>query len=122
MKQEDTLAEWLAAMKFSSVTEDEASTGLSPLFYAVYAGRVDLVAQLLDAGADLSVCAKKDYPEFMIIANIHPPPRGGVGQCVLAMLSYNLDSSEMFQLLTSRGADPRFNAPTNFLDNACIYG
>ena len=49
---EASLEEWMAAMRFESVHDNKRS-GLTPLRFAVLAGRVDLVKQLLDAGADV---------------------------------------------------------------------
>ena len=40
---EETLDEWMAAMKLSSVHDGKRGTGLTPLIYAVCAGRADLV-------------------------------------------------------------------------------
>ena len=46
------LDEWLAEMRFSGACDDEKTTGLSPLRFALVADRADLVAQLLERGAD----------------------------------------------------------------------
>lgn len=117
----EALDDWLAAMRFSSPTEDEQTTGYSPLLFAVLGDRVDLASQLLDLGADLNVRLKgRNRVEFWISKN--PAEKGCIGADLFMVQSYLCDNPEMVQLLVSRGATIRRNVPASYLDNACIYG
>ena len=106
-------------MRFTSAFDEEKRTGLSPLFFAAMANRVDLASQLLDLGADLNVRRKgTDYPEFML--GVHNTPVAG--GTLLLNIAYQIESPEMLQLLIARGADIRGTFPCTLLDNACLYG
>ena len=62
-----TLEQFLTDLEFSSIDEREKS-GFTPLRYAVYAGRADLVRQLIDKGAKVNTLTRKPLPQF----NVHP--------------------------------------------------
>lgn len=60
------LAEWLAALRFASVHDEEEgprATGLSPLRFAVVADRPDLVEEMLGLGADVECRVTKVVPK-----------------------------------------------------------
>ena len=59
------LDEWLAELRFSGPCDDEETTGLSPLRFAIIASRADLVAQLLERGADAECRTKQQTKEGM---------------------------------------------------------
>ena len=50
----------------ASVTQDARTSGLTPLFYAVMAGRVDIAETLLDQGAQVNTLVKLNRPELTI--------------------------------------------------------
>lgn len=116
--QEETLQEWLEAMRFTSPTEDESTTGLTPLLFAVLANRTDVVSQLIDLGANLDPTPRKDYPQFMLSKQ----KSKSKGWILGGAAAYFVDSPEMLELLFARGVDPRGTVPCTILDNACIYG
>ena len=116
--QEEKLAQWLEAMRFTSPLDGEATTGMSPLLFAVLANRTDLVAQLLDLGASTELRLRRDYPQFML-SKQKSPSRGWM---LAGAAAYFIESPEMLSLLFARGVDPRGQVPCTFLDNACIYG
>ena len=62
-EEEATLSEWLAAMRLS--LGDGRKTGLTPLWFAVVAGRVDLVTQMGEQSpADVLRRLTSDLPSF----------------------------------------------------------
>ena len=131
--RQETMREWLDAMRFDSPTQDEDTTGYSPLVFAVMADRVDIASALLDAGADFNVIIKRKPPKhqqvsirtrYMIMLDHHGKDKQWVkkGSTLLMNMSYLLDSAEMTQFLLAKGADPTGTWPCSALDNACIYG
>jgi hypothetical protein len=94
--REETLEEWLAAMALSSATDKDQI--MSAIHYAVVAGRVDIVAALLDAGAD--VHAKTTGNASHVITWLQLP----IGVLALACMARN--QPDMIRLLLARGADP----------------
>ena len=89
-------AEWMREMRFESVNDSARSTGITPLFYAILAGRKDLVSALLERGADVHVKAKVKRPQFTITP----------GLTTLGTAAGYLDDGEMVQLLLAHGANP----------------
>ena len=97
-------------MRFKSVHDGER-TGSTPLRFAVMGGRCDIAAALLDEGADITAPLKHGFMsnlEGCPFFEIHP------GTCCLAQACVHLcpsadgssfDSSDMVQLLLSRGAN-----------------
>ena len=89
------LDEWLKEMGFSDVN-DGAKSGWTPLRYAVYAGRLDLVEQLIDRGADVKCTIKVKKPEF----------DAGPGQTLLHTACGLQENVGIVRLLLSKGLDP----------------
>lgn len=120
--REETLDEWLRAMKFNTgerLHDDPVAnnTGYTPFFLACVADRADLASQLLDHKCDIDARIRKIYPEFQATA----------GQNAYGACSFLLDSPEMLRLLLARGANPRFGCAAaeggfSALDCACLYG
>lgn len=93
------LDQWLTQLGFEGVDEliDEGSaSGWTPLRYAVYANRVDLVEALLARGADHRIVIRSGAPEL--------------GACSGATLLHTActlhDNAEMVQVLLRAGVDP----------------
>lgn len=62
---EEPYTAWMAAMRFESVDDGKKSkSGLTPLFFAVVAGRKDLVAALLERNADIYARCQIEIPRF----------------------------------------------------------
>ena len=95
MRREETLDEWLEALRLSSATDKDEM--MSAIHYAVVAGRVDIVTALLDAGAD--VHAMTTGNASMVITWLQVP----IGVLALACMARN--QPEMIRLLLARGAD-----------------
>jgi ankyrin repeat protein len=94
---------WLAKMKFESVL-DGASSGHTPLRYAVIEGRLDLVQQILDADPAIDVNAPLTAQAQELQFNMM------VGMTVLhqaAMSQHGEVVGDIIRLLLSRGAEPR---------------
>ena len=70
---------------------------LTPLFYAVIAGRKDLVAALLERGADLHACCKAANPKFNMVK----------GATIFSAACSYTDDPQLVQLLIRHGANPR---------------
>ena len=64
--------EWLAAMRFKGAAELEDATGLSPLHYAVLAGRVDIVDELIAKEASIEAVTTSSLARTLGVA----VPRG----------------------------------------------
>ena len=95
------LDEWLAQLRFSGPCDDEKSTGLSPLRFAVIANRADLVAQLLQRGADIECRTTKLVPK-------HTRWLFQVGSPVLMDCCQNgHDHADCLKLLLSHGVNVR---------------
>jgi ankyrin repeat protein len=102
---ETSLSEWMAAMRFESV-KDGAKTGMTPLRFAVIAGRADLCKELLEQGADIEAPLKKKHSVFKWMK----------GQTILHSAAgiatsttdeaHNANSKEIVRLLLEHGADP----------------
>ena len=106
---EEPYTAWMAAMRFESVNDGKKSkSGLTPLFFAVLAGRKDLVAALLERHADLCAPCKIDIPRFAFQK----------GWTVLAAASCFTDDAELVQMLIQHGADPK--APVDQFDDTCL--
>jgi ankyrin repeat protein len=114
--REPSLDAWLKAMLFESgdVDEEATSSGLTPLRYAVLAGRLDLAKELLSRGAKTEVKLKKDLPNFEFLK----------GYTILHSAILIRDDVEMVRLLLSHGADPRATTAggANALHFACQQG
>lgn len=105
----DPLDSWMASMKFSSV-HDGRKTGLTPLYYAVVAGRADLAEALLQRGAEVERLTRVNDPEKTIV-------KGGNLLAYACYFGRSRDGSdvgvaadrEMVQVLLKHGANPRRN-------------
>ena len=106
-----TLQEWMTGMRFTSA-KDGASSGWTPLRFAVLAGRTDIASQVLDAGARVDVGLARGWNQWGM-------PKGTTA---LHLACYSRDDAEMVQLLLARGANPRRYAAdiTPFI-YACCY-
>ena len=97
IKRIESLDEWLAELEFFGDVNEGTKSGWSPLMYAVFAGRTDLVAQLLDRGADPKVRIRKGANEF----------NSTRGSNLIMQAGFFHDDSELIQLLIQRGGvDP----------------
>ena len=92
---EQPYAEWMREMRFESVNDSARSTGLTPIFYAILAGRKDLVSALLERGADVHAKIRVKRPQFVLAPGATP----------IGAAASMLDDPEMIQLLLSAGAD-----------------
>lgn len=90
------LAEWMAQMRFASA-RDGAKSGLTPLRFAVLAGRPDLASQLLAQGADVEACLSSSHAPFEFLK----------GQSVLQAACTIRDDPALLQLLIDGGAQTR---------------
>ena len=79
--EREGLEAWMRTMRFSHVNDHtkRGSNSLPPLMYAVQAGRADLTAQLLDAGADIHARIRHPSPRMTLEWNIlkNSIPLGG---------------------------------------------
>ena len=94
---EESLDAWLRAMRFEAIDEVcvvADHDGLSPLFYAVVDGRVDLVAALLQRGAQPNTVVQRANAEFGVPASSTP----------LSMACFLHDSPRLVRLLLESGA------------------
>lgn len=97
IKRIESLDEWLAELEFFGDVNEGTKSGWSPLMYTVFAGRTDLVAQLLDRGADPKVKMAKSYTDITCSKATN----------LLMIAGYLHDDSELIQLLITRGGiDP----------------
>ena len=87
---------WMAAMRFESV-HDGKKTGLTPLFFALLAIRRDLVAELLDRGAEIDLRLRISRPQL----NLQK------GQSMLGFAASLATDPEIMQMLLRQGANPR---------------
>ena len=94
-EKEQPYAEWMREMRFESVHDSARSTGITPIFYAILAGRRDLVCALLERGADVHTKIRVKRPQF-----VFQP-----GNTPIGIAAAFLDDYEMIQLLLSAGAD-----------------
>lgn len=100
-----TLGEWMARMHFESV-HDGAATGYTPLRFAVMAGRVDLVDEILkDPTVDVQAPIRKKHKELMFnfldgLTILHQACISQHGEVVGAIV----------ERLLARGANPKAQA------------
>jgi ankyrin repeat protein len=106
---EEPYTAWMAAMRFESVDDGKKSkSGLTPLFFAVVAGRKDLVAALLERNADIYARCQIEIPRIGFQK----------GFTVLGVASGLTDDAELVQMLIQHGADPK--APNDQYDDTCL--
>ena len=89
--------EWMAAMRFKTAKDNVRDTGITPLYYAVMAGRADLVDALLDRGAPIECKCRKNVPAWGIMQGAFP----------LIVAAVSARDGSVIELLLRRGADPR---------------
>ena len=95
---EESYSEWMATMRFESINDGKSSkSGLSPLYFAVMAGRKDIVAALLERGANLKAVPKINLPKYAL--------RKGIN--ILGAACSLTDDTELVQMLMQHGLDPR---------------
>ena len=107
------LDEWLRLMRFSSLA-DGTKTGLTPLRFAVLAGRVDLAREILAAGADVQARLRKPYEQMHWIQ----------GETVLHTACAHHNLGALTGLLLEHSADPLWEDGVGHtcLDYSCFYG
>ena len=106
---EEPYTAWMAAMRFESVDDGKKSkSGLTPLFFAVLAGRKDIVAALLERNADFNAPCKIDIPRFAFQK----------GWTVLGVACGFTDDVELVQMLIQHCADPK--TPLDMFDDICL--
>ena len=93
---EPTLDEWMAAMRFRSPREGEA-TGLTPLFFAALGLRSDLIAALCDLGVPVDGRGLRKANTFCGLPE---------GMTPLHASAAFADVPDVVNLLLERGADP----------------
>ena len=100
---EAELNRWMATMGFDDEREGEGDTdarvkptGLSPLMFAVWAGRVDLVRELIERGANVNVRLAASDWRFSTIQGWSP----------LIVAARFHDDAELIRLLLAHRADP----------------
>lgn len=91
-----TLSEWLDVMKFRTVRDGE-SQGLTPLRFAVFSNRCDLIQQLLDAGVAVETPLRRCEPRFEGMMQ---------GQTVLHLACAIAEDAAMVHSLIKHGARP----------------
>ena len=64
---EESFDSWMNSMRFETVRDNERSTGLTPLFYAVAAGRTDLAEAMIAEGADVNAALRINHADLTII-------------------------------------------------------
>ena len=115
---QESVAEWMAAMQFNSV-EDGKKFGLTPLRYAVIAGRADLTAALLDMGADIDGGkVRRATPEMQNMWFLMP------GASVLisaACFSPAHSHADCVRLLIQRGANVKATCMPPFNINLLFF-
>ena len=101
--REQSLSDFLAALQLSSPTDGDRK--LSALHYAVVAGRVDFVEELLDQGADPKALTG-DVTHLLDLAQEGTP--------LLALAASCRYQPAMVQMLLGRGHDPRDSGAKGF--------
>ena len=89
--------EWMAAMHFKTAKDKSRGTGVTPLYYAIMAGRADLVDTLLERGAKMDCNCKRNVPAWGIMQGALP---------LVAAASFARDGS-VIAVLLHYGANPR---------------
>ena len=109
---EEPYTVWMAAMRFESANDGKKSkSGLTPLFFAVLAGRKDIVAALLERHADLHAVCKIDIPRLSFVK----------GCTLLGAACFLTDDAELVQMLIRHGADPTTPADSKFADSCLSF-
>ena len=99
---------WMATMKFTSV-RDGSAKGLTPLFFAILANRVELVEPLLQQGAEINRPVKHNDPELTLVK----------GASLLCYACWFGASRMVIELLLKAGANPRQKIP--FIGQVSIH-
>jgi len=94
--QPEPLDEWMKSLRFQSVDDGKAS-GLTPLRFAILAGRRDLVRSLLERNADVEAPLSASVAPFEFLK----------GQSMLQTACAIRDDPELIGLLLQHRADPR---------------
>ena len=108
---EETLDEWMAAMKLTSVNDGKRGTGLTPLIYAVCAGRADLCTELVRRGASIHAKIKKALPQFGLRKHMD----------AIHVASALHDNSEVIRALLAVGANPFRQLPLSEASKGCVH-
>ena len=106
----ETYHNWMTTMRFESVN-DGSRTGLTPLVFAVVAGRCDIAEALLVRGANLFARIKVNIPKFSI----------GRGISIFGAACLMTDDPILVQLLMRHGADPAGPVDVKFKDTPMHY-
>jgi len=109
---EEPYTAWMATMRFESVNDGKKSkSGLTPLYFAVLAGRKDIVAALLERRADLHARCKIDVPKLTVVK----------GMNILGAACNYTDDAELVQMLIQRGADPTIPVDAKFQHSCLVF-
>ena len=104
---------WLAQLRFSTVTDEERTSGLSPLRFAVVSNRADLVEELLARGADVEclVASAQRLKESRLSPSAQwlflPGHSILMTACTFTGGDGQAASAEVVRALLRRGANPR---------------
>lgn len=88
--------EWMQTMRFATVGDEQGASGLTPLLFAVIAGRLDLCRQLLANGSSVSTRLAASHPQYELVK----------GQSLLSVACAIRDEPELIELLLAHGATP----------------
>lgn len=123
----DPLSAWLSEQGFEPGEPNRQTGGVWPLIKACQAGRADIVAALVSAGADLSVadgygndalwaaCYSESLPAIaaLLDAGIDPNRRNPAGATALVFAASS-GRTEVVSFLLDRGADPDIQTQDDF--------
>jgi len=108
---EETLDEWMAAMKLTSVHDGKRGTGLTPLIYAVCAGRADLCTELVRRGASIHAKIRKALPQFGLRKHMD----------AIHVASALHDNPAVINALLAAGANPFRQLPLSEASKGCVH-
>ena len=108
---EETLDEWMEAMKFKQGAVNDRHAGLTPLIYAVAAGRADLCEELIRRGARVQGKVTKGYPQYGLRKHMTP----------IHVASLLHDNPDVVRALLRFGANPFKQLPLSEARKPCLH-
>ena len=108
---EETLDEWMEAMKFKKGAVNDRHAGLTPLIYAVAAGRADLCEELIRRGAKVQGKVTKGYPQYGLRKHMTP----------IHVASLLHDNPDVVRALLRFGANPFKQLPLSEARKPCLH-